>query len=373
MTPSDQHRVAAPPGRPATAISLVRSCGMRGLGRRPSTSPRGARTAAPAGGAGRGSGCRSARPARRRDRRRRRGERRRSTRAASWTPAGWRRARRSQRTRRWRRGPGRVAGARQVGVDPAHQVVRRRRDRNRVVGQVEALCGDALGEVGEPRADVLGVEVGEASGTPGALRPACGRSPGRPRLAGPARASGWTSGMNRSPVLVDQVGALAANCFGDQERPLADGQGGGVELDELHVAERCPGAVGDRDAVAESARWVRRAGEQRACSAGRHQRHPGSNRPQLVVAEEPCARRSRAPSAISSTTAVCSSTLDARVIRAPGDQRLRDHRTRGAAAGVQDPSPAVAALAAQRVGCRPARGRTRRPCAPGRRSGRCPR
>ena len=65
---------------------------------------------------------------------------------------------------------------------------------------------------------------------------------------------------------------LAADGLAD-ERLLADGVGagphhGGVELDELDVAHRQPGAQGERHAVAGDGRRVRRRGEDLAVAAG---------------------------------------------------------------------------------------------------------
>ena len=176
--------------------------------------------------------------------------------------------------------------------------------------------------------------------------------------------------MNRLAVRRHQVGALAAHGLGDQERAVADGQRGGVELDELHVADGRAGAVRDRDAVAERAGRVGGAGVERARAAGREQRHAGAHRAQLVVAEHPGAGAGLAV----------------------GDQAdhggVLDHRIRGRSRtrpiSVSAIAAPVALPPAWRIrrrlwppsrpssAGRPGRDRTPRPAARGRRSGSAP-
>ena len=50
----------------------------------------------------------------------------------------------------------------QVGLDAAHQVVRSRRHRQRIAGQVEAGGPGARDQVGEPPADGAGIQVAQA-------------------------------------------------------------------------------------------------------------------------------------------------------------------------------------------------------------------
>lgn len=57
--------------------------------------------------------------------------------------------------------------------------------------------------------------------------------------------------------VIEEVRAFATHGFGDQRaRCSGDVEGGRVELDELHVLECRPGAVGHRDAVAGGDGWV---------------------------------------------------------------------------------------------------------------------
>ena len=57
--------------------------------------------------------------------------------------------------------------------------------------------------------------------------------------------------------IVEEVRALATDSFGDQRAWCAgDVEGGGVELDELHVLECCAGAVRHCDAVTGCDGWV---------------------------------------------------------------------------------------------------------------------
>ena len=70
-----------------------------------------------------------------------------------------------------------------------------------------------------------------------------------------SRTCGAYRDMNRSPLRVLQDPALAAGALGDQDRRLEER--GRVELDELHVLQRGPGAIRGGDAVPGGAcgRW----------------------------------------------------------------------------------------------------------------------
>ena len=58
-------------------------------------------------------------------------------------------------------------------------------------------------------------------------------------------------------VVVDEQGALAAQRLGEQEAVVDER--GRMELHELEVGQRRPGAVGEREPLAERARRVGRA------------------------------------------------------------------------------------------------------------------
>ena len=173
-------------------------------------------------------------------------------------------------------------------------------------------------------------------------------------------------------VAVDEPAPLAAHRLGDQKRAPADGQGGRVELDELHVAHGRAGAVGEGDAVAGRAGRVGGARVEGARAAGREQRHAGADEPQLVVAEHPGAgaaarRRTSARSRPCAPGRGCAGRRATRAISALGDGGAG-----GGAAGVQDAAAAVAALAAEQVGAVGVAIERARPAARGRRCGSMP-
>ena len=84
------------------------------------------------------------------------------------------------------------------------------------------------------------------------------------------------------PVRVDEPRPLAAQGLGQQETGRAlDGQGRGVELDELHVEQRGPRAQRHGHAVARGHGRVGGLAEHLARAAGGQQRGPGQD-PHLV-------------------------------------------------------------------------------------------
>ena len=141
-------------------------------------------------------------------------------------------------------------------------------------------------------------------------------------------------------VVVDEQRALAAQRLREQEAVVD--QGGRVELHELEVGERCAGAVGEGEPLAERAGRVRRPLPERGVAAGREQRRRGGDRP---------ARGDHARAApVRLEQAEHRRTLDDRDPRVGPNavgERLGDRLARLGAAGVDDPAPRVAALAAE--------------------------
>jgi hypothetical protein len=82
-------------------------------------------------------------------------------------------------------------------------------------------------------------------------------------------------------VFVEQVRALAARRFGEQHAVLFER--GRMELDELHVHQRDPGAVGDRHAVGGRGVAVGRLGVDAAEAAGREDRRLRRHQLELAV------------------------------------------------------------------------------------------
>ena len=90
--------------------------------------------------------------------------------------------------------------------------------------------------------------------------------------------------MKRSPRVVDQDGAFAAQRFGRQRRGIAaDGDGGGMELHEFRIGDQRAGAR--RHAQAFAARFQRIGGDgiKRAQPAGGedHRAGPEQDQPRI--------------------------------------------------------------------------------------------
>ena len=170
---------------------------------------------------------------------------------------------------------------------------------------------------------------------------------------GASSASGCRSSMNRRPSASTSQRALAAHRLGDQKRALADRQGGGVELDELHVRH----VRRRRRARSRSRRRSRRADWWCARRAPRRRRSRAASwapaRPAVRRGAAPRRRAQALPSEISANRRGVLQHADARLGPDARDQTLGDGGPGGAAARVQDPVSAVTALAPELVGCRP--------------------
>ena len=153
---------------------------------------------------------------------------------------------------------------------------------------------------------------------------------------------GASSSTKRSPLCVVERGALAADGLGDQEAlaALDADDRGGMELRELEVGELGAGGAGEQQAGAERARRVGRARPQRGGAAGGEDRGAGG--------ELPAVGGHDAAAGEDAGGAVALEDLDVGVLDGRGRQRAQDPAARRAAAGVDDPAAAVAALEAER-------------------------
>ena len=158
-------------------------------------------------------------------------------------------------------------------------------------------------------------------------------------------------------VEVDEEGALAAHCLGDQ-RLLALGVGAephdrGVELDELEVADPGPGPHRDGHPVPGGHAGVGRLAEDLAEATRGEDDRPavnGTHPVALALAED--VQRQAGHAAVGGKEQVDGQrVLDDLDLRRPidrSDQRALDLRARGVAAGVGDAVAVVTALAGQR-------------------------
>ncbi len=169
-------------------------------------------------------------------------------------------------------GQGRTAVG--VGPDPAHVVVRRRGDGDRLDARIDPgshAGGEDGGElVGESRSHRLaGVQEGAAARAP------LGLDGAGDDVAGGQFGGGMVAGHEGAALAVDQLGALAAQGFGGQRRGVgADVDGGGVELDELGIDDLSPGQGGQGQALAPDLGRIGGDGVEAAKAAGR-QDHGG--------------------------------------------------------------------------------------------------
>jgi len=81
-------------------------------------------------------------------------------------------------------------------------------------------------------------------------------------------------------VLVQEIAALAAHAFGDEAADAGDA--GGMELPELHVLQRQPGAQHHAEAVAGVDHGVAAVAEHASCPAGGEQRRARLNQKRLA-------------------------------------------------------------------------------------------
>ena len=145
-----------------------------------------------------------------------------------------------------------------------------------------------------------GISRRSARRAPGAHR---GRRRGRPRSrrtrrgrrcrAARVRRADARAGMKRSPLVVDQRRAFAAQRFGRERRRIAaDHDRGRVELHEFGIGDHGAGARGDRKAEAAGLGRVGRDGIEMADAAGRehhrargddHAASPRSCRPRAIA------------------------------------------------------------------------------------------
>ena len=213
--------------------------------------------------------------------------------------------------------PASVARRVEVGRDPAHHVVRGRRDRDRARARGRSRRGAARRR---------------RSGTAPGRRRACrGRPSGAPVSAiwrWTARATssrGASSSTNRSPRGVEQPGALAADRLGHEEPvgAVAADDRGRVELHELEVGERRAGGVRQQQAR----RRRRPAGSSCATTARRRRRSRARPRRSRSRGRRRAARPTqRPPSTSSSIDAAALEHVD------PPDPRRRPRSAGGRAA-----------------------------------------
>ena len=181
-------------------------------------------------------------------------------------------------------------------------------------------------------------------------------------------------------VVVDEQRALAAQRLREQEAVVE--QRGRVELDELEVGERGPGAIGEHEPLAERAGRVRRPLPERRVAAGREQRRGRGDGPWSVTmpTQRPSSTQSDAPSPVGDVDARVRPRRARRAPpRSPSRSRRRRRARRGASSGrlrgrgrrrtrrrarrarrcVRAPPPSARATALARQSPRPARQRVR--------------
>ena len=240
----------------------------------------------------------------------------------------------------------------EVGLDAAHDVVRRRTDRDRVAREIEAggaarIRNQRKAIVHERRVERRQRQVDRRAGAPGFLLDGAGDAIPRREVAGRIVARDESLAGR-----VDQPRAFAAQRFRQQEARLPrNPQRRRVELHELQIGDRCAGAIGHRDPVARRHRRIGRVVEDVAGAAGRKQHLPGVHEGGAAVfVQDP------RPDAANLAAVVDHPELDrARVIggaHAGERRRLRPQGPRDLAAGriarVQHAAGAVRSLHRQR-------------------------
>ena len=158
-----------------------------------------------------------------------------------------------------------------VGLDAAHVVVGAGPDRDRCVDRVDTRVGHReLARARQLREDLLGAEVAQIE-EDGAVDAAAGLDLGglgaRDDVArGELERVRGVALHEALALLVDQVATLAAAALGDEDPARVHRRR--VELHELHVLQRQPGAERHRHAVAGAGVRVRRRPEDPADAAG---------------------------------------------------------------------------------------------------------
>ena len=122
------------------------------------------------------------------------------------------------------------------------------------------------------------------------------RASPRAAIARATTSRGASSSTKRSPSLVDEQRAVAAQRLGQQQRRA--GERRRVELHELEIGDRRARAVRHRDALADGAGRVRRALPERGVAAGREQHGA-----RAAIARASVTRPTQRPSDIHSSSA----------------------------------------------------------------------
>ena len=149
-----------------------------------------------------------------------RAPRRRALRAASCSPAGWRRARRCTPPRLRQTGPACVVRPSRSVCDAAHDVVRRRSDRNAIAGEVEPGRRHVLGDQRKPLVHESGSRCSSDRNTGAPVRAALANDGARRRgRAAPDRRR-IVARHEALAVGVHQPRAFAAQRLGQQEPRL---------------------------------------------------------------------------------------------------------------------------------------------------------
>src|SRR3989441_9922670 len=179
-----------------------------------------------------------------------------------------------------------------VRRDAAHDVVLPRPDRDRLAerGEGPVLLREPAGhpqllvdrpgaEMTQVEAEVLPVRPFECAPRLHLLDHRPGADVPRPEFHFPGEVPLHVS----LPVLVDQVAALAARRFRDQDAGPREARR--MELDILHVFQRHAGAIGEGHPVARLDEPVRRELVDAAAAAGREDRRLPRNRDESAAAE----------------------------------------------------------------------------------------
>src|SRR2546428_3968194 len=175
---------------------------------------------------------------------------------------------------------------------PAHYVMLTRPDGDRLVDWIEThvllrefadhrelLLNRRDAEVSQVEAEILPVRSFERAARLHLLHHRPGEDVSRAEFHFPREVPLHVS----LPVLVDQVAALAARRFRDQDAGPREARR--MELDHLHVFQRHAGAIGEGHPVARLDEPVRRELVDAAAAAGREDRRLPRNRDESAAAE----------------------------------------------------------------------------------------
>ena len=248
---------------------------------------------------------------------------------------------------------GQAGAAPDVGENTAHPVVRRRRDRDRLDGPVQAGSAAGSGDGRETSLEQFAAETGGIQTHRYAALPChlpCDASghdvTGREFRVGVHVKHEPVSGR------IPQHSAFPAHGLGDQRGP-GHRERGRVELVELEVGHGRPGPPRGGHAVARCEGRVRGVREEHAGTAGREDHRVGINRAQLAVGSEEhgAGHPAVVPAQVDQHRVLLDAQAGARVFERPSGARTHrrhqggfDGGARGIPAGMQHSGPRVGGL-----------------------------